>query len=548
MRQWGGALSDAAVFGDLIGFNRATSLVLRLGFRQFQCCFVLSFLLGWLTKPGASQCTGIASTPQAAADCAAHAIPMGTVAPLDANHTYSLAELIDLAERNNPRTRIAWERARQRAEDLGIAKSSYYPVLAGLAAFSDQRIIDPFPKPLAPRGYVMVEIPAIVPEVTLDYLVFDFGKREAKVDAATAQKIAAGANFIQANQDVAFRVASAFYQLLTQQERLAAAEATLKTAQTTADAAEFELRNGRSTLPDVLNARAETSQAVFDRESADGDEKIARVTLTEAVGVEPSPNITIDASGSAPLPSDLAASIDALIDRAISDRPDLAAQVAEIRAADDAIRVARAAYRPQIVLQGNGAYTALWPTADYGQLGNVSQATWSAALGIQWRIFDGGERKNELAKAESNKRSAQDELREKRDQATREVWTAYIGFRTALRKQQAAVALLESASASYSASLDAYKYGVKNLIDVVTAERQLAQARLSGVSARSQLFLEAVDLEFVTGNLLRNGPPATTTSPSAAPAAPPAPSPEAPVPSRLTPPPTTIPQQDGQQR
>jgi outer membrane protein len=539
------------IFRDLIGSNRATSLASRLGWRQFQRCLVLSFLLGGLSELGASQCTGIASTPQAVADCAAHAIPMGTVAPLDANHTYSLAELIDLAERNNPRTRIAWERARQRAEDLGVAKSSYYPVLAGLAAFSDQRIIDPFPKPIAPRGYVMVEIPAIVPEVTLDYLVFDFGKREAKVDAATAQKIAAGANFIQANQDVAFRVASAFYQLLTQQERLSAAEATLKTAQTTADAAEFELRNGRSTLPDVLNARAETSQAVFDRESADGDEKIARVTLTEAVGVEPSPNITIDASGSAPLPSDLAASIDALIDRAISARPDLAAQVAEIRAADDAIREARAAYRPQILLQGAAAYSSVWPTADFGQLGNANQATWSAALGIQWRIFDGGERKNELAKAESNKRSAQEELREKRDQATREVWTAYIGFRTALRKEQAAVALLESASASYYASLDAYKYGVKNLIDVVTAERQLAQARLSGVSARSQLFLEAVDLEFVTGNLLRNGPPATTTSPSAPPVVPPAPSPGAPVPPQLTPPssaPTPIPPQDGQQR
>jgi outer membrane protein len=53
---------------------------------------------------------------------------------------------------------------------------------------------------------------------------------------------------------------------------------------------------------------------------------------------------------------------------------------------------------------------------------------------------------------------------------------------------------------------------VKNLIDVVTAERQLAQARYSGVSARSQLFLEAVDLEFSTGNLLRPQPPATKTS------------------------------------
>jgi outer membrane protein len=544
-----------------IGFIRAASLASRLRWSPLQYLLVLILLSVCLPQFSASQCNGIAATPQAAADCAAHAVPQGTVAQLDAAHTYSLAELIDLAEQNNPRTRIAWEMARQRAEELGIAKSSYYPLLAGQAAFSDQRIIDPFPKPLAPRGYVMVEIPAIVPEVTLDYLIFDFGKREAKVDAATAEKLAAGANFIQANQTVAFRVASAYYQLLTQQERLAAAEATLKTAETTADAAEFQLRNGRATLPDVLNARAEASQAVFDRESADGDEKIARVTLTETVGVEPSPNITIDAANSAPLPSDLAASIDALIDRAIADRPDLAAQAAEIRAADDAIRAARAEYWPQIVLQGGAAQTSLWPTADYGELGNASQPTWSAALAIQWRIFDGGARKNEVAKAESKKRESQDEMRDKRDQATREVWTAYIAFRTALRKQQAAVALLESANASYSASLDAYKYGVKNLIDVVTAERQLAQARLSSVSARSQLFLEAVDLEFVTGNLLRTGPRATTTSSPATPVVPVTPMSGTPVPILLTPPsstppssspsstpPSSTPPQDGRQR
>ena len=519
------------IVGGQISSSRAASLSPSSGRLALRYLAAPIFLLSCFSSSARSQCTGIATTPQSAADCAAHAVPQGTVAPLDPTHTYSLAELIDLAERNNPRTRIAWERARQRADELGIAKSSYYPVLAGQAAFADQRIINPFPKPLAPRGYVMVEIPAVVPEVTLDYLIFDFGKREARVDAATAEKLAAGANFIQANQDVAFRVASAFYQLLTQQERLAAAEATLKTAQTTADAAEFQLRNGRSTLPDLLNARAEASQAVFDRESADGDEKIARVTLTEAVGVEPSPNVTIDAVRSAPLPSELAASINALIDRAIADRPDLAAQAAEIRAADDAIRAARSEYWPQIVLQGAAAQTSIWPTADYGELGNASQPTWSAALAIQWRIFDGGERKNEVAKAESKKRETQDEMREKRDQITRQVWTAYIAFRTALRKQQAALDLLNSANASYSASLDAYKYGVKNLIDVVTAERQLAQARLSDVSARSQLFLEAVDLEFVTGNLLRTGPPATTTS-SGTPAVP-APSP---IPSSPTPP------------
>ena len=85
-----------------------------------------------------------------------------------------------------------------------------------------------------------------------------------------------------------------------------------------------------------------------------------------------------------------------------------------------------------------------------------------------------------------------------------------IAFRTAVRKEQAAEALLDSASTSYSASLEAYQYGVKNLVDVLTAEKQLAQARVSGVSARSQLFLEAVDLDFATGNLLRRQPPAAT--------------------------------------
>ena len=469
--------------------------------------FFVAFI--WLSKIGLAQCAGIASTPRSAADCAAHATPQEKTATLDSAHSYTLAELIDIAEHNNPLTRIVWERAKQRAGQLGIEKSAYYPVLAGLAVFADERVVEPFPKPLAPRGYTMVEAPLVQPEITLQYLLFDFGKREAKVDEATAQKIAAGANFIQANQQVAFQVASGYYKLITAQERLQAAQETLKTARTTQDAAEEQLNNGRSTLPDVLNARAQASQAVFDLESADGDEKIARVALSEVIGVEPSPNITIDAQKNAPLPESLTLSIEALIDRAMADRPDLAAQVAEIRAADDAVRVAKAAYRPQIVLSGSAAQTSVWPTADYGQLGSASQPTWSASLGVEWRIFDGGARKNELVIAESKQREAKDEMTDKRDQATREVWTAYIAFRTAVKKQQAALALLDSANTSYSASLDAYKYGVRNLIDVVTAENQLALARLSSVSARSQLFLEAVDLEFVTGNLLRSLPPAT---------------------------------------
>jgi len=455
------------------------------------------------------QCAGIASSPKAAADCVAHAIPPNTTASIDPTHLYSLAELIDIAEGNNPHTRISWERAKQTAKQLGIERSAYFPVLAGVAMFADERVISPFPKPLAPRGYIMTEVPLVQPELTLQYLLFDFGAREARIDEAKAEVLLAGATFIQENQRVAFEVTSDYYKLVTAQERLRASQETLKTAQTTQEAAEDRLQNGRATLPDVLNARATTSQAVFDLESATGEEQIARVSLAEELGIEPSPNIAIDVKKDAPLPESLTLAIDELIDRAVGQRPDLMAQLAAIRAADDQVRSAKAAYRPKIVLSGTAAQTAVWPTADYGLLGSASEPTWSAALTIEWKIFDGGARKNQLAIAQSKKREAQNELTNKRDQAKREVWSSYIAFRTALRQEQAARALLASADTSYSASFDAYRNGVRNLVDVITAENQLAQARLSSVSARSRLFLEAINIEFVTGNLLRNLPVAT---------------------------------------
>ena len=143
-------------------------------------CFLISG--NWVAPRCVGQCSGIATTAAAVADCAARNLPADRVAKIDPGRPYTLAELIDMAEQNNPHTRIMWERAKQRAEALGIEKSAYFPVLAGIAAFGDARLVVPFPKPLSPRGYVMIETPFAQPEITLQYLIFDFGKREGKVD------------------------------------------------------------------------------------------------------------------------------------------------------------------------------------------------------------------------------------------------------------------------------------------------------------------------------------------------------------------------------
>jgi outer membrane protein len=232
--------------------------------RKINSRSLLLIALSFFCEPGWTQCAGVVSSPSAASSCAARAIPDEKITKIDPQYPYSLAELIDIGEHNNPETRVAWEKAKQQANLLGVEKSAYYPILAGIAAFGDQRAINPFPEPLAPRGYTMIELPFVQPQVTLQYLLLDFGGRAAHVNAAQAEALAAGATFIQANQDIAYTISSDFYSLVTAQERLQASTDILKTAQTTQDAAESRLSNGRATMPDVLNARAETAQAAFD--------------------------------------------------------------------------------------------------------------------------------------------------------------------------------------------------------------------------------------------------------------------------------------------
>ena len=69
---------------------------------------------------------------------------------MDPRKNYSLAELIDLAQRHNPETRVAWEEAKARAASLGVARSALFPTIAAVALASthpsgnaDRRILPP---------------------------------------------------------------------------------------------------------------------------------------------------------------------------------------------------------------------------------------------------------------------------------------------------------------------------------------------------------------------------------------------------------------------
>lgn len=416
---------------------------------------------------------------------------------------YTLAELVDLAEQHNPATRSAWQNAKARAADLGIAKSALYPTLAAAAMAQTTRT-----NILINTSFPRQTIGSFAPALAVDYTVFDFGARNQRISISSSNLLAANFTFNDTHRRVIFAVQEAYYRLLNANGQRTAAEATLKNAQTDQEAAEARLAQGLATLPDVLEARSATAQADYDLQSTIGAGEIAHGELANALGLSPTTTFQVQSIAELRIPGDLEEPVEQAIDRALAQRPDLLAKVADVRATQAEISIAKAAFLPLLSFDGRAGWVRAYGQQDLlpGVYSRTNES-WDARLNLTWTLFDGGAREHELARAKADRKRAEAEVETARDQIENEVWAAYANTRTALRQQRAAAALLEASSESYQAALESYKYGVRNQIDVVSAQRTLAQARTADVTARTQLLSDMADLAFRTGDLLRAGGP-----------------------------------------
>ncbi|MCU1322592.1 MAG: outer membrane protein TolC [Acidobacteriaceae bacterium] len=430
---------------------------------------------------------------------------------LDPTHLYNLAELIDVAESASPEGRVAWTTAKRSLERAGIDRARYLPLLTFIAQGSDVRAIVPFPKPIAPRGYVTVEQPIAQAQLALEYKLLDFSRR-ARVDDSAALALASTLRLGRTHQIIAYKTAAQFYRAQQAAGQLQAARAILQTAETLLQSAQSQFDNGRATLPDVQNAQAGAAEAHFDLASAEGEGKKTKLALSETIGVEPTTNFLIIAQDQSAPPEALNASVEELIHAAWKSRPDLMARAQELRHAQAASRTAHAAYLPSVGLIATGGQTATWPTADYGQLGYANVTTWSAQASLRWEVFNGA-RRHEVAAAQAEQHAALEEERATQDAVTRQVWDAYVDYQTAVEQESASRSFFTAAQTSYDSSLDAYGYGVRSLVDVVQAERQLAQARLATVRSRAQLLQSAAGLSYAMGDLVQGQANATGVHP-----------------------------------
>ena len=416
----------------------------------------------------------------------------------DPNQTYALADLVNIAEQNNPETRVAWEAAKTRAADLGISRSTLYPTLAAVAVGSSARN-----NILFNTTFVRQTTFTFAPAVTLDYIIFDFGRRADEIAVSKFNLIAANLQFNDIHRTVIFGVMQAYYRLLNARGQQDAAEANLKNAQTVRENAEARLSLGLATLPDVLEARSAEAQADYDLQATIGATEIAYGDLMTSLGISPTEKLQVQGIQDLKVPEEITNTVEKSIDLALAQRPDLMQRVAQERAASAELKAAHSNYLPTLSVNGDAGLGRTYGTQyPYQGVFSPTQEFWDARLSLNWTIFDGWAREQRVKRAKAQKKEAEADIDAIRDQVENEVWAAYSTARTALRQQKAAAALLASATESYNAALESYKYGVRSQIDVVSAQRTLAQARTADVNARTQLLTGIAALAFQTGDLL----------------------------------------------
>jgi outer membrane protein TolC len=416
-------------------------------------------------------------------------------------HAYDLVQLIDLAERRSPETRIAWEQARAAAAAIGLAEAAYLPQLTFQALGGFEHTPLPAPKDLVPKGYFVSDSREVLPSIALKWLLFDFGRRRAALDAAKADSFVANVAFTGAHQQLILAVSQAYFALSAARGRLRAARQALTTALTTEDAANARRNSGLATIVSVAQAKRQTAQMRFSLAAAEATERTARANLVASLGVSAATELEVTDSSAMPLPKQPEQSVTVAVHQALGQRPDIIAAMGKIDVAEANLKAEQRSYYPILELSGMGFQNFGSVSSDNKPYSTVDKPGGSLLLAFSVPIFDGGTRRSRVSIARSKLHAAEEGLAKTQDAVSQQVVKAYNSLVSSLAEYNAATAYQDAARTAYEAAMRSYKQGVGTYTDLATEENAVVQADTQVEDSRADAHTAAAALAFAMGAL-----------------------------------------------
>jgi outer membrane protein len=418
----------------------------------------------------------------------------------------SLAEVVDRVLCRNPQTHEVWANARVQAAEVGVARAAYLPSIDATAGIEHNRTSGGNRGGFGNFGGTTgsgslagssqsgsSDYNQVSAGVSLSYLLYDFGGRDAALE--NARQLFEAANATQDNvvQGLFFSAIQGYYQVNAAQAAVASALEAERSSKASLDAATARYQVGVGTPADRLQAQTAHSQAVLDRIRAEGALRNARGTLANLMGMDAHRSFTLQPAADTPATDQFQANVGELIAEARKRRPDLVAAEAQVAAAQAGIASARAAGKPRISVSTDLAYLDR-ESSDASRSGGIG-------LNVTIPLFTGFANTYRIRSATEQaeaRKAARDQVAL---QIALDVWQAYQNLQTETQSVQTSVDLVASATQNADVALGRYKAGVGNIIDVITAQAALASARAQRIQARFNWDIARASLAYSMGRL-----------------------------------------------
>ncbi len=407
--------------------------------------------------------------------------PEGCVDKNIAEQELNLDDLIQISICTNPSLAAQYMGVKAQEATLGSARSEYLPSvkLTATGNIAGQRT----------EGQSFTQNEPYTAKAEASWLLFDWGGREARISSTRAYVNAAISQYDAALQELVLSVQRAYLNLLAAQESLISAKASLDTYKQSYDEAQKRYKLGMVSLSDKLQARTRYEQALLAVVQDENLVQQYRGTLAILLNLSPDANLKLHMpifdESVVKIEND---NIQDLMNLARQNRPEMHAQESSEKAAKANLRTARTRMMPSLSATASASYNDNWKRSyPYGTDN-------AAGLLLSWPLFSGFSNMYAAQQASYAYKQAQVQTQNVTRQIENEVWSSYQNYKTALSSYEISQTVLESAEENHRVAFRYYEVGKTDIISLLTAVAQLADARQNKITAFYSLLLSKANL------------------------------------------------------
>lgn len=393
-----------------------------------------------------------------------------------------LPELIQMGICVNPSLSRSYMAVKVSEASVGQSTGEYLPSLtaSGSVSVSDEKT----------EGASHLEGYPYSGNVGLDWLLFDFGGRGARLNKMKAYLASAEFNYNTQLQETVLSINNTYLNLLGAKEVLISTKDSEKSYKKAYEESVRRFDLGLVALSDKLLAKTSYEQSKLAVIKAENTVKKAEGDLATLLHLSPDTTFNLEKP---PKDKDIikletSDSVEQMIALALAQRPELKSKESSVQGAKENITAQRSTTLPKLSVTGSVGYNDSWRERQLGRLSS------SAGLRLNVPLFSGFADTYKVAAAEYEYRQAQFGLEETQDSIRNEVWAAYQDYETAVAAYHISNDVLAAAKENERVAMKSYEVGQGDILNLLTATSQLSEARQGLVNAFYSVLISKANL------------------------------------------------------